>query len=51
MLNYLDLLAILVGVQNGTYGLCFYYIISIESVMADGWCGNKKSFGKTGGIW
>ena len=26
-------------------------IISVVSGMIDGWCGNKKGIGKTGGIW
>ena len=37
--------------ENVTFDRWFYYIISVVSVIADGWCGNKKDVRETSGIW
>ena len=37
--------------KNGIYSRWFYYIISMVLVIADGWGGNEKDVGETGGIW
>ena len=49
--QYLQVLIIWYSGKIGTYGRWFCYKISMVSVMADGWCGNKKDVGETGGIW